>query len=183
MNNLGYYRKLKGYTQVEFSKKLGVSRSYLAGVESGIRVLPYSFASKAAEILNVPVEDLIGTDSIRAKFRDNESLSKIAVSTLKETTNGFLESFLALIGAYSFYKLETNSRKLKNDINYCCYALLELFEYYSKYITIEDYKLLKEMVNSFLSAKYKELIEEEIKNELFSEKDSDKWTISLTIEN
>lgn len=82
-----------------------------------------------------------------------------------------------------FYKLETNSRKLKNDINYCCYALFELFEYYSKYITIEDYKLLKEMVNSFLSAKYRELIEEEIKKELFSEKDSDKWTTSLTIEN
>lgn len=105
MNNLGYYRKLKGYTQVEFSKKLGVSRSYLAGVESGIRVLPYSLASKAAEFLNVPVEYLIGTDGIRSKFRNDESLSKIAVSTLKETTNGFLESFLALIGAYSFLQI------------------------------------------------------------------------------
>ncbi|MDF0727804.1 helix-turn-helix transcriptional regulator [Cytobacillus sp. S13-E01] len=57
------FRKLKGYTQEEFAKSLGVSVSILGEVERGNRVPGDDFLLEVAERLNVTLEELTPKNS------------------------------------------------------------------------------------------------------------------------
>ena len=52
------FRKLKGYTQEEFAKKLSVSISMLGEVERGTRKPTESFLQDIANHLDITVEEL-----------------------------------------------------------------------------------------------------------------------------
>ncbi|MFD0051793.1 helix-turn-helix domain-containing protein [Actinomycetes bacterium NPDC127524] len=52
------FRKLKGFTQEEFAKELGVSVSLLGEVERGNRTPTESFLVKVADNLHVSLEEL-----------------------------------------------------------------------------------------------------------------------------
>ncbi|WP_042453875.1 helix-turn-helix domain-containing protein [Neobacillus dielmonensis] len=57
------YRKLKGYTQEGFSKKLGVSVSILGEVERGNRLPGNDLLVKIAASLNISLDDLTPKDN------------------------------------------------------------------------------------------------------------------------
>ena len=52
------FRKLKGYTQEEFARKLSVSISMLGEVERGNRAPSESFLQEIANHLDITVEEL-----------------------------------------------------------------------------------------------------------------------------
>lgn len=52
------YRKLKGYTQESFSKKLGVSVSIIGEIERGNRLPAEDLLEKIARTLKITKEDL-----------------------------------------------------------------------------------------------------------------------------
>jgi len=52
------FRKLKGFTQEEFAKELGVSVSMLGEVERGNRVPTALFLKEVAEQLGITMEEL-----------------------------------------------------------------------------------------------------------------------------
>lgn len=52
------FRKLKGFTQEEFAKEIGVSVSMLGEVERGNRVPTTTFLSDVAEQLGITMEEL-----------------------------------------------------------------------------------------------------------------------------
>ncbi|WP_251554338.1 helix-turn-helix domain-containing protein [Neobacillus muris] len=52
------YRKLKGYTQESFSKKLGVSVSILGEIERGNRLPGDDLLKRIASSLNISLDDL-----------------------------------------------------------------------------------------------------------------------------
>ncbi len=52
------FRKLKGFTQEEFAKELGVSVSMLGEVERGYRIQPTTFLSDVAQQLGITMEEL-----------------------------------------------------------------------------------------------------------------------------
>ena len=52
------FRKLKGYTQEEFARKLSVSVSMLGEVERGNRVPTTTFLRDVAEQLGITMEEL-----------------------------------------------------------------------------------------------------------------------------
>lgn len=52
------FRKLKGFTQEEFAKKLGVSVSILGEIERGNRMPPNRFIMQVADVLNISIEEL-----------------------------------------------------------------------------------------------------------------------------
>jgi transcriptional regulator with XRE-family HTH domain len=52
------YRKLKGYTQEGFSKKLGVSVSILGEIERGNRMPTDDILRLTTQILNVSIKEL-----------------------------------------------------------------------------------------------------------------------------
>ncbi|KUP04198.1 XRE family transcriptional regulator [Bacillus coahuilensis m2-6] len=56
------YRKLKGFTQEDFAKELGVSVSVLGEVERGNRMPSAELIHKVTEVLNIPYQDLIPPD-------------------------------------------------------------------------------------------------------------------------
>ncbi len=59
MNNIAQYRRIKGYTQAELAKMVGVSRTYLSFMENG-RVDPTDEQlAKIAETLEVNAEQLL----------------------------------------------------------------------------------------------------------------------------
>ncbi|WP_332697295.1 helix-turn-helix domain-containing protein [Halalkalibacter lacteus] len=53
------YRKLKGYTQEEFAKEIGMSVSVLGEVERGNRHPTDSMIEKMTSVLHVPKSELI----------------------------------------------------------------------------------------------------------------------------
>ncbi|ALC83299.1 MULTISPECIES: helix-turn-helix domain-containing protein [Bacillus] len=53
------YRKLKGYTQEEFARTLGISVSVLGEVERGTRNPSEQLIHNAAKALNISVEELL----------------------------------------------------------------------------------------------------------------------------
>ncbi|WP_186575884.1 helix-turn-helix domain-containing protein [Aquibacillus kalidii] len=52
------YRKLKGYTQIEFARALSISVSIMGEVERGNRVPSDELINSIAEVLNVSIEEL-----------------------------------------------------------------------------------------------------------------------------
>ncbi len=56
------FRKLKGFTQENFARKLGVSVSILGEVERGNRLATQEFLEQVARILHIDVEELTPPD-------------------------------------------------------------------------------------------------------------------------
>lgn len=52
------FRKLKGYTQIQFAKKVGVSVSVMGEIERGMRTPPHDFLVKTTQILEVSLDEL-----------------------------------------------------------------------------------------------------------------------------
>ncbi|MBQ4818305.1 helix-turn-helix transcriptional regulator [Bacillus pumilus] len=52
------YRKLKGYTQEGFAKRLGISVSVLGEIERGNRLPTNQLVGQIADALNITVEEL-----------------------------------------------------------------------------------------------------------------------------
>ena len=52
------YRKLKGYTQVEFADALGISLSIVGEVERGKRKPSEMFLERTVETLQIPIVEL-----------------------------------------------------------------------------------------------------------------------------
>jgi transcriptional regulator with XRE-family HTH domain len=55
------FRKLKGYTQVELAKKLGISLNVLGAVERGTKKVPEELINQIAETLNIEKRELLGS--------------------------------------------------------------------------------------------------------------------------
>ncbi|WP_201716482.1 helix-turn-helix domain-containing protein [Rossellomorea arthrocnemi] len=53
------FRKLKGFTQEGLAKELSISVSVLGEVERGSRIPKEDFLVNVAEVLNIPLHDLI----------------------------------------------------------------------------------------------------------------------------
>ncbi|MFI8578106.1 MULTISPECIES: helix-turn-helix domain-containing protein [Rossellomorea] len=56
------FRKLKGYTQEGLAKELAISVSVLGEVERGSRIPKEDFLVNVAEVLNIPLHDLMPQD-------------------------------------------------------------------------------------------------------------------------
>ncbi|WP_096272377.1 helix-turn-helix domain-containing protein [Paucisalibacillus globulus] len=54
------FRKLKGFTQVEFANKLGISLNVLGAVERGTKKVPEELIDRIAETLNIDKNELKG---------------------------------------------------------------------------------------------------------------------------
>jgi transcriptional regulator with XRE-family HTH domain len=54
------FRKLKGFTQVEFASKLGISLNVLGAVERGTKNVPEELIDQIAETLNIDKNELKG---------------------------------------------------------------------------------------------------------------------------
>jgi len=57
------FRKLKGYTQESFAKKMGISVSVLGDIERGNRLPSREFLSEVAKHLNITLEELTPPES------------------------------------------------------------------------------------------------------------------------
>ncbi|MGD6850377.1 helix-turn-helix domain-containing protein [Rossellomorea aquimaris] len=53
------FRKLKGYTQESLAKELSISVSVLGEVERGSRIPKEDFLVNVADVLNIPLHELI----------------------------------------------------------------------------------------------------------------------------
>ncbi|MCG0314534.1 MAG: helix-turn-helix domain-containing protein [Calditerricola sp.] len=59
-NRIRAYRKLKGMTQTELAERLGISVAVLGAVERGMRQPSSALLRAIADVLQVPVEELVG---------------------------------------------------------------------------------------------------------------------------
>ncbi|SHG40197.1 helix-turn-helix domain-containing protein [Ornithinibacillus halophilus] len=53
------FRKLKGYTQMDFAKRLGVPLAVLGSVERGTREIPEGLIEQIAGTLNIEKDELL----------------------------------------------------------------------------------------------------------------------------
>ena len=56
--NIAYYRKLHGYTQLEFAELLDIDRSHLSGMEIGKNAPSLDLVFKICKILNITEKEL-----------------------------------------------------------------------------------------------------------------------------
>lgn len=56
--NIAYYRKLNGYTQIEFAEIINVDRSHLSGMEIGKNSPSLDLIFKICEVLNISEKEL-----------------------------------------------------------------------------------------------------------------------------
>mgnify|MGYP002399589607 CR=1 FL=1 len=91
-------RKRKGLSLTELSQRAGVAKSYLSSIERGLQQNPsIQFLEKIGEVLNVPVEEFVGSeqpDQAEEKLdREWEQLVKEAMASgvSKEQFKEFLE--------------------------------------------------------------------------------------------
>ncbi|WP_047980743.1 helix-turn-helix domain-containing protein [Ornithinibacillus contaminans] len=54
------FRKLKGFTQAEFAKVIGVSLNELGAVERGTRDISEAIIERTADTLNIEKQELLG---------------------------------------------------------------------------------------------------------------------------
>ncbi|MFS0673888.1 helix-turn-helix domain-containing protein [Ornithinibacillus sp. 179-J 7C1 HS] len=54
------FRKLKGFTQIDFAKELDVSINILGSIERGTREVPEELCEQIAETLKIDLEELKG---------------------------------------------------------------------------------------------------------------------------
>ena len=122
MNNLAYYRKLRGYTQKELAEKIGLnSRTYISRIEIGKTALSLDVALKASEVLNTSIEELISTDAIAFRLRDKKISSKLVLATsIKDLTNNYLETIHVVNDVYK------KSEKELKDSNEQLFKIIEL---------------------------------------------------------
>ncbi len=122
MNNLAYYRKLRGYTQKELAEKIGLnSRTYISRIEIGKTALSLDVALKASEVLNTSIEELISTDAIAFRLRDKKISSKLVLATsIKDLTNNYLEAIHVVNDVYK------KSEKDLKDSNEQLFKIIEL---------------------------------------------------------
>ncbi|GGM36375.1 transcriptional regulator [Paraliobacillus quinghaiensis] len=52
------YRKLKGYTQIQFAKKVGISVSLIGEVERGMRKPSHDLLNRTTQVLGISLEEL-----------------------------------------------------------------------------------------------------------------------------
>lgn len=64
MNNLKYYRKKNGSTQLDIANLLGVTQTAYGNYELGKRQIPFDYMLKLSEFYKVSVEDLMGRGSL-----------------------------------------------------------------------------------------------------------------------
>ena len=53
------FRKLKGYTQAELAKSIGISLSVLGEIERGNRMPSEKIIESVADTLNISIDDLV----------------------------------------------------------------------------------------------------------------------------
>lgn len=56
--NIAYYRKLKGFTQLEFAELLDIDRSHLSGMEIGKNAPSLDLIFKICKVLNISEKEL-----------------------------------------------------------------------------------------------------------------------------
>ncbi|KKE77614.1 helix-turn-helix domain-containing protein [Oceanobacillus caeni] len=52
------FRKLKGYTQIDFAKELNVSISQIGNVERGTKPVTDELMNQIADVLDIPKEEI-----------------------------------------------------------------------------------------------------------------------------
>ena len=72
MNNLKYFRKKSGRTQLDIANLLGITQTAYGNYELGKRQIPYDYMVQLAEYYKVSIEDLMGRGSLDAVGRHPE---------------------------------------------------------------------------------------------------------------
>lgn len=80
-DNIQFYRKDKGFSQETFAQQLNVVRQTISKWEKGLSVPDAEMLNKISEVLEVPVEKLLGS-TVAAKSDSNEVGTKELVNQL-----------------------------------------------------------------------------------------------------
>lgn len=91
---LKQYRKDHGLTQDQFSKEIGISRSYLADLENGRKLANIKTLSKIANATNTSISDWIDIqdNSLEKNYKNFEALSVFLDNLMEagEIKNGII---------------------------------------------------------------------------------------------
>ncbi len=88
MNNIQKYRGLKGISQVDFAKQLGMTRPGLSFVENGnVKVIDYEKLTKMSKILGVSPIVLLGEENIKYLPKTKEDVDFMIDILLKIKEN------------------------------------------------------------------------------------------------
>ena len=60
--NIAYYRKLRGYSQIDLAEKVNISRTHMSRIETAECAVSLDVLFDISDVLNVPAEKLFDLD-------------------------------------------------------------------------------------------------------------------------
>lgn len=125
--NLAYLRKQKGFSQAEFSEKIGMSRAITSLYETGKREPTLSNLVEMAQILEVSIDDLLTKDMRPAGLQLSNNLKYLRKS------NNYTQADMAQIlkiGRSTLIGYELGEKRPSYE------GLLNLAEFFG--VTVDD---------------------------------------------
>lgn len=74
MNNIREIRKSRGFTLKELGSRIGVAESTMSLYETGARSLDYDTLKKISDILDCPIDVLMGDEADRKPFSNADMM-------------------------------------------------------------------------------------------------------------
>lgn len=151
MNRIKDLRIKKGISQLELAKVLGIrSRTYISALETGYRPISYRLAKKLSEYFGVSVEDILGSDAIKEKYRNSLDNKSVFASSLKDSVNSYEEGLKEYNSKFCHFllpKKHINEEFKKEEM---LYLIVNSLDSYYPNLTSKELEELYHITSEFL---------------------------------
>ena len=151
MNRIKDLRIKKGISQLELAKVLGIrSRTYISALETGYRPISYRLAKKLSEYFGVSVEDILGSDAIKEKYRNSLDNKSVFASSLKDSVNSYEEGLKEYNSKFCHFllpKKHINEEFKKEEM---LYLIVNSLDSYYPNLTSKELEELYRITSEFL---------------------------------
>jgi transcriptional regulator with XRE-family HTH domain len=105
------YRELRNYTQAYMSDRLNISQNTYSKIETGGIKLTVERLRQIAEILEIPVEDILTSDNQSFTF-NNSNIDKFYgyIETIQEDNKELIQSTINVLNEQILYLRKENER-------------------------------------------------------------------------
>lgn len=108
-------RELRNFNQSFMADGLGVTQGTYSKIESGNLDIPYSKLEQIAEILNIPVEVIIGfSEGLVFNLNDNKNANGLVINNVSKSEKKIYEEYIESLKTENSY-LKSMIDKLLND--------------------------------------------------------------------
>lgn len=167
MNRIKELRESRGISQIELADTLGIkSRTYLSMIETGYRPISYRLAKKLSEFFGVSIEDILGSDAIKERYRNSLDNKSVFASSLKDSVNSYEEGLKEYNSKFCHFLLPKKHINEEFKKEEKLYLIVHSLDSYYPNLTSKEFEELYHLISEFLlKREYLSSIKEELSDD------------------